>query len=269
MATHLIDVWNVETFDEDLLDKLRARAGLVRNYIATERENLESEASGLRPAYRSNPHSESYHRLLEDLDQDMETRTIRAWHYTRLTDAEVEAMRTTGINLSSLDAIRQRLDMRVAAREISADLADALYAASPFHHPEQIGPRSDKFWMTSHPVEIGDGRVTLLLGNWGGEAVYAWLNDAQLKTAVASIGKPRVIEVAVPLDATNRAYLAGKAVVATFSRSLGCMPDFGTFDLYATRALGPDAILEVHTEGEAVFAEIGKAYPQKFSPVAG
>jgi hypothetical protein len=144
-----------------------------------------------------------------------------------LTDAEVEAMRTTGLNLSSLDTIRQRLDMRVAAREMSVDTADALYPASPFHHPEQIGPRSDKFWMTSHPVEIGDGRVTLLLRNWGGEAVFAWLNDAQLKTAVASIGKPRVIEVAVPLDATNRAYLAGKAVVATFARSLGCVPDFG------------------------------------------
>jgi hypothetical protein len=71
--------------------------------------------------------------------------------------------------------------------------------------------------------------------------VYFWLNDAQLKTAVASIGKARVIEVAVPLDATNRAYLAGKAVVATFARSLGCMADFGAFDLYATRALGPDA----------------------------
>jgi hypothetical protein len=40
----------------------------------------------------------------------METRTIRAWHYTRLTDAEVVAMRMTGISLSSLDAIRQRLD---------------------------------------------------------------------------------------------------------------------------------------------------------------
>jgi hypothetical protein len=139
-----------------------------------------------------------------------------------LTDAEVEGMRTTGINLSSLDAIRQRLDVQIAARD-SADTADALYAASPFHHPEQIGLRSDKFWMMSHPVEIGDGRVTLLLGNWGGEAAYVWLNDAQLKTAVASIGKTRVIEVAVPLDATNRRYLAGKAVVATFARSLGCL----------------------------------------------
>jgi hypothetical protein len=78
MATHLIDVLNVETFDKNLLGWLRARAGLVRDYTTTERQNLESEASGLRPPYRSNPHSERYHRSLEDLDRDMETRTIRA-----------------------------------------------------------------------------------------------------------------------------------------------------------------------------------------------
>ena len=126
--------------------------------------------------------------------------------------------------------------MRVAAGEISADAADALYAASPFHHPEQIGPRSDKFWMTSDPMEIGDGRVTLLLGNWGGEAVSAWLSDAQLKTAVASIGKPRVIEVAVPLDATNRAYLAGKAVVATTLRDLSTACLISERSTYTRRA---------------------------------
>jgi hypothetical protein len=135
MATRLIDVWDVETFDEDLLGKLRARAELVRNYIVTNREILESEASGLTLVYRSNSYSQSYHRLLEQVDRDMETRTIRAWHYTRLTDAEFEAMQTTGIKLSSLEAIRQRFNMQVAAKEISADTADALYAASPFHHP--------------------------------------------------------------------------------------------------------------------------------------
>ena len=79
MAARLIDVWDVETFDEDLLGKLRARAELVHNYIVTDRE---SEASGLRPVYPSNPYSESYHRFLEDLDRDMETRTIHARHCT-------------------------------------------------------------------------------------------------------------------------------------------------------------------------------------------
>lgn len=90
MAVNLIDVWNVETFDEDLIATLRANSELVRNYIVTDREIfLEREASGLRVPYRTNPHAESYGRFLEDLDPLMKTRTIRAWHYTRLTDTEV------------------------------------------------------------------------------------------------------------------------------------------------------------------------------------
>jgi hypothetical protein len=266
MTVNPIDVWNVGTFDEELLGTLRAQSELVRNYIATDREILlEREASGLRGAYRTNLNAERYQRFVENLGRDMETRTIRGWHYTRLTDAEVEQLRTTGITLSSLEATRQRLGAQVAAGELPADIADALFAASPFQHREQVGPRSDKFWMTSHPVEIVDGGVTLLLSNWGGEAVYFWLNDTHLKAAVASIGKPRVIEVAVPLNATRRAYLASKAVVAAYARSLGCRPDFGAFDFYAARALGPDAVLAVHSKGEAAFAQMGNGYPTSYA----
>jgi hypothetical protein len=164
-----------------------------------------------------------------------------------------------------LETIRRRLDAQVAAGVFSAEIADALFAQSPFHHDEQSGPRSNKFWMTSHPVGIEHSGVTLLLGNWGGEAVYFWLKDAMLEELVAGIGKPRVIEMAVPLDATRHAYSASRAIVATFGRTLGCVPDdTGGFDLCATRSLGPQAVLAIHTEGEAVFAEIAKGYPAEF-----
>ena len=38
----------------------------------------------------------------------MESRTIRAWHYTLMTDTEIDALRQTGINPSSLDTIQSR-----------------------------------------------------------------------------------------------------------------------------------------------------------------
>jgi hypothetical protein len=266
MTESLIDVWNVETFDQYLLAELRANAELIRNYIVTERNNfLEREASDRRGPYPTNPYAASYLRFLEDVGRDMEARTIRAWHYTRLTDAETDTLRNTGIYASTLETIRRRLDAQVAAGVFSAEIADALFAQSPFHHDEQSGPRSNKFWMTSHPVGIEHSGVTLLLGNWGGEAVYFWLKDAMLEELVAGIGKPRVIEMAVPLDATRHAYSASRAIVATFGRTLGCVPDdTGGFDLYATRSLGPQAVLAIHTEGEAVFAEIAKGYPAEF-----
>jgi hypothetical protein len=57
--------------------------------------------------------------------------------------------------------------------------------------------------------------------------------------------------------------------VATFGRTLGCDPGTGAFDLYATRSLGAEAVLAIHTEGEAVFAGIAKRYPAEFFRAVG
>jgi hypothetical protein len=263
----LIDVWDVDTFGEDLIIQLHANAELVRNYIATEQEIfLEREAAGLRAVYRSNPHAESYLRFLECLGQHMAARTIRAWHYTRLTDSEVNTLRRAGIKLSTLETTRQRLDAQVAAGQISVEIGNALFEASPLHDPQQLESRSNRFWMISHPTEVEDYSVTLLLANWGGEAVYFWLRAKapHLQQIVGGIGRARVLEVGVPLDASPHSFNAGRAVAATFARSLGCVPDFGAIDLCAIRPLGPEAVLAIHTEGEAAFEQIGKGYPINF-----
>jgi hypothetical protein len=265
--TDPIDVWDAETFGEDLIAVLRANAELVRDYIVTDHDiSLEREASGLGPIYRSNPHAESYLHFLETLGDRIKRSTIRAWHYTRLTDSEVDTLRTAGVHLSTFDTMRQRLDAQVAAGEISVEVANALLRASVLHDRQQIASRSGRFWMTSHPLAVEDNGVTLLLNSWGGEVVYFWLQDRHLEQVVGGIGKPRVIEIAVPLDETDHAYAAGKAVVATFARRLGHIPDFGMFDLCAIHSLGPEAVLAVRTQGEATFDRIGKDYPINVQP---
>lgn len=92
----------------------------------------------------------------------MEDRTIRAWHYTRMTDEEVAALRRIGIYLSTLGTIRERFDAQVAAGTFDRDIADRLFAESPFQS-EQLDSRSNKFWMVSHPAHIEDSSVELLL----------------------------------------------------------------------------------------------------------
>lgn len=262
---NLIDVWDVQTFDEGLITELHANVDLVRNFIEADRKLfLESQASHVGMLHASNPYAQRYLQFLDDLSCKMETRTIRAWHYTRLTDLEEQTIRASGIWLSTPETTRQRLKAQVAAGHLSTEIAEALFAESPFNNSEQAKARSDRFWMVSHPVEIADGGVTLLLDNWGGEAVYFWLTDPDLRKVVAAIGKPRVLELAVPLSASRQAYSAGKAVVAAFARVLGCKPDFGKFDLCVTRPLGPETVLAVHCAGEAAFTCIGNGYPTSF-----
>lgn len=264
MPPTIIDVWNIDTFDAALLDQLNSERHLLRDYVLTDIEQfIEREGADIWKPHKSNPYAGKRNYFVEHVVMSaMEQRTIRAWHYTRLTDNETALLMSGGIHLSNLEAIRRRLDVQVAANVLSAEQADALYAASPFH--QQNDSRSGKFWMVSHPVSSDNRGVELLLQNWGGEGVYFWLRDAQLIELVKGLGRPRVIELAVPLRVTRHAYSAAEAVIATFLRTFGCEPDWSAFDLYTTSALGADVLLSIHTEGELNFAVLARGYPAGF-----
>lgn len=112
--------------------------------------------------------------------------------------------------------------------------------------------------MTSHPVHVEDGGVAPLLESWGGEAAYFWQNDPELQDLLKRIGRPRVLEIAMPLAHSRHSYSAAEAVVAAFGRRFGCRPDKGVFDLYTHQPLGPAHILTIHTEGEPSFAALAR-----------
>jgi hypothetical protein len=159
----LIDVWDLTTFDDELRAELDAHADMIRDYMATSRRQwLEREASDHTLPYPENPHAGEFIWVKEHIMRLMERRTIRAWHYTRLTDEEVQALRGGGIYPSSLGSIQARLDAQVAAGAFSRETVGRLYRDSPYHS-DQRSSRSDKFWMTSHPLDVDDSGVELLL----------------------------------------------------------------------------------------------------------
>ena len=147
-----------------------------------------------------------------------------------MTDAEVDTLRCDGIHLSTLDSVRARLAAQVAAGTFTQNIADQLFTDSPFQS-NQLGARSAKFWMVSHPVDVKDSGVELLLESWGGEAVYFWQRDVMLQEMLTQIGRPRVLEIAMPLARSRHSYSAADAVVATYGRTLGCGSNRKAFDL--------------------------------------
>jgi hypothetical protein len=256
-----IDVWDTRTFDNELLGALDDHKLLIQHYFSTSRQQMmEREASDHRGVYPENPFGSDYLRFVEAVGGLMSERAIRAWHYTRMTDDEVAEMCTKGIYVSTLDSIRRRLDTQVALGTLVQNAADRIFAASPFQG-QQHAARTGKFWMTSHPVKPSCTGVAGLLSHWGGESTYFWLGDQQLIDVLIAIGRPRILEIVVPMEATTRCHSAAEACVATFARKLGCQPDKNKFDLYATRALNSDSILTVHTEGDASFIDMGQDFP--------
>jgi hypothetical protein len=94
VAVKPIDVWDVRSFDSALIALLESRVDLMRDYLETKRQNFLSYDLGrpgpttLRPA---NPYAPDYHDLEQAISREMQHRTIRAFHYTRLTDDEIHA----------------------------------------------------------------------------------------------------------------------------------------------------------------------------------
>jgi len=267
MVTKLIDTWNVATFDSALLADLSANAALIRDYLGTSRQlSREREASTRLMVYPENPHAGDYLALKERLISAMESRTIRAWHYTRMTDTEIDDVRQNGVHPSTLETIRARFARQVAAGLMTQEVAEQLFADSPFLG-NQHAARTGKFWMVSNPIVPTSSAVKLLLASWGGEAAYFWQQNPALQTLLTMIGRPQVLEMAMPLAHSRHGYHSAEAVVAAYARTLGCRPDGGSFDLYSQSALGPGAILGIHSEGEETFARLARGYPSEYIAV--
>lgn len=262
----MIDLWDVSTFDADLVELLQKNEALVRNYVEEENRiflnyDLHRDPSLLvRP---SNPYARAYMELEEEVQTIMASRSFRAFHYTRLTDEEVHRIQSRGIELSNSEALRDRLASQVKFGRISQASASQLYNLSPLQNGQNES-RSGQFWLASCPVVIADHGVQPLLGHWGGEVVYMWLKNPDLIQTVQKIGRATVLEVCVPLSATNDVFSASRAVVRTFAHSLGLNAENGEFDVCVRESLPPESIIKIHQEGGSEFKALGCGYPESY-----
>lgn len=261
----MIDVWDVETFDPELRSYLEQNAELIRNFWAeSQRLFEEREKQTVRGFHEQNVFGPPHSALYADITVMMEKRTIRAWHYTRLTDGEAAGIRAKGMHPMSLDLIRRRLDAMIDAGELASTVADNLFAASPYH--EQIeGNRNGKIWLSSQPFEMDDSMVTGLVTGWGGESLNFDHQEGPIAALLKSIGRPRVIEFALPLRVITRIDSAAKDVVDAYSFALGCKGAWGGgSDIVAVEPIPPEWIVAIHSPSEAHFEIFGRGYPARW-----
>lgn len=265
-STAYLDIWDVGSFDRDLLTLLEDQRDLIYRYWSVEQSSFESHdmAKGIhRPRIRpANPFRVSFSSFSESLIEAMQARTVRAWHYTRLVDAELALMERDGIRLSTLDSLRQRLDAVVAAGGFSLKVADEVFAKSLLHGEEGLG-RVQMFWAATNPVPIDEDEVVPLLSHWGGEAATMRTNQVVLSD-LASVGRGRVVELAVPLSKTQDADRAVDAVLSAYGRSIGCHVSTSGLDVCVVESLAGNSILAVHSQGDGTFERIGRGYPKAY-----
>lgn len=183
-----IDVWDVATFDTELAEELSRNADLIQAFWQEGRRLFEErEAQTVRGPPEQNRFGWSYQELGERMTALMEERTIRAWHFTRLTDREVADIVARGMPPMTLAVIRGRLDRIVAEGAIDAATADELYAASPYHR-QLDGNRENRTWLAAQPYPIDDGGVVELLATWGGESIGFNHRSGRLRDLLERVG---------------------------------------------------------------------------------
>lgn len=261
MTDRVIDVWDIESYDSALRGLLAANDRLITDYARVDREiDAEYRASrlGLR---RDNPHAPAYYRLIDAVADEMRRRTIRGWHYSRLTDDEIERLLVSGLEPSSLDGLRRRLNARVAAADFTEEQAEAIYRSSPFH--EQLGSRAGKIYMVAMPEPLEESGLEEIIGHWGGESAFFWQRDPQILALLQATGRAAIIEIAMPLVSSRHHGAAGQSAVHRFARSLGCDVAPYDFELYSVDPLPGSAIRAVHRQDDALFGRVGSDYPDR------
>jgi hypothetical protein len=249
----VLDTSAPTTFDDELLDALRNHHSLIQGYLLREREIFETYDNYYgrgRPLCR--PHNQfwsPFQALRDSLIPLMETRAIRGFHYTRMTDEELEIMRANGISLSTPSFLEMRLNALVSADLLTFDEVKIILDQSPFK--TQLDIRQNMFWMVSSRVNMDDQGVKPLLATWGGEVASMFLKDNDLFAKLQSIGRPRMVEVCAPISATDKAYSAACSVVAAYALQHGWPSEDGVFDFYVTKDLPANALLDVFTQENA------------------
>lgn len=136
-----------------------------------------------------------YDDIIRRLYALLEPHDILAWHNTRLTAREADAILANGMFLPSVDALLQRIDAAQAEGAFSSAIADGFKG----RHQADSPTRAGRIWfLFTRPHN--DTGIEDFLRFWGGESLYAAIDrDPTLGPVLRSVGIPSVVEAAIPI----------------------------------------------------------------------
>ncbi len=244
---NIVSTADPQTFDVSLQVFLTENVEVIRAYHENDaRLEADRHSGGLKYIHEPNPAGPAYLRLREELSDLMRSRTVRCWHYTRLTEEEVEAIRDHGVFPGSLESMVDRVRRQVEAGRLSKAEQDAILAASPLRCSGHAQSRLGRFWVTDRALASTNDGVEPLLSHWGGEVVYFHLEDEALIARVQGIGRPVILELAVPVALTEHAFGFAESALSSVTEALGYPPQLRGIDAYLTQPLGPEGVIAIY-----------------------
>jgi hypothetical protein len=163
---------------------------------------------------------------MAQLDALLKSCTLEpAYHCTRLTSEEVSRIRRTGMQLSGVHMLANRIEQLIANREMSTDIGKVLLGKHQAAHPSRADQICFIFFPPHHAGESGIG---LLFRHWGGEALYGeHVDDPVTSPILQSIGSPCVVVASIPVTSLRTPNYLSIQVVRCYlvNRNWSSCPD--------------------------------------------
>jgi hypothetical protein len=185
-VTGIIDLDHTQTWPRDLIAYLETHYDLIANW---ERQTSLVSA-------------QDYDRTICGLCDVLKNYALTGWHCTRLTEAEIAAINTHGMQLPNVEMLRRRIDDLKNNGLITAQIAERLRSKNQAHEQNRQG----KIWFCFFPPYIaGESGIESLLRHWGGEALYnSHDRDPETGPVLRTIGIPCLVEADVPIASLGK-----------------------------------------------------------------
>jgi hypothetical protein len=180
----VLDLTNLSTWPLEIISHLDKNHNI---YIGWESGRKRPPASGYDAAIYE----------LKDIVRSSDY-TMRGYHCTRLTEAEIQTILASGMFLPNQAMLHKRIADVAAAGMLEESVAQLLMSDNQANDPH----RANMLWFCFFPPRIAGQRgIERFFRSWGGEALYnSHEDDPIIGPVLAKIGVPCIIEALVPLE---------------------------------------------------------------------
>jgi len=179
---------------------------------------------------------------------------LLGFHCTRYHESEIAIVKEHGLKPLSEELAYGRVERLQEIGVIPPQIASRLLSENAVNnkHGDRLGRLCFIF---SRSILRHEGDVLRLLSYWGGEALYwAHENDPEVAPVLKSIGRPCIIQAAVPIATLNTYSSVGEKVISVFLQTRGiATTDDGLLEGSLDQELASHHIQRIIEYGETEF----------------
>lgn len=179
------------------------------------------------------------------------------YHCTRLTDPELEAIRTGGMRLQNAKLLADRIRVLEQEGVIDAEAAVALIG----DNQADAANRAGMLWFCFFPPHLaGESGIEIFLRYWGGEALSrSHYQDSVRGPLLRPIGRPCLVVADVPIAGLSEVFgLSVKLIRRYFLNRGGRIAEEIDHEGFATTALPASSIRRIVCFPEPEFVDLTK-----------